>query len=270
MKLRSFLNTLALTTILATASTIGLPNQKPEAAQAGKFDLPKIKVPKIELPTRPKISDYMPSSNYTIIGEWGNSRVYAEKSFSGSKQQALGHIFSLLQGLLYVYANEMPEVRKCISMNSSENNVLDKLQIFDENSRNPMISKKRTSKFILINREYTNTNKLGQASVGIAVNNGDYEITLNARHFGSLPSEASTNQWTDEGRKTQELFAGVVFHEMLHNLGYEHRPDVDTKNNNVAGNFVYEAGWCVARRGAKKIPGNFGLAGNRSTDFYVD
>jgi hypothetical protein len=62
---------------------------------------------------------------------------------------------------------------------------------------------------------------------------------------------------------------------MLHNLGHEH-PSISPSGRNienVAGTFVYEAGWCVARRGGNKTPGTFGLTGEANTPwngFYVD
>ena len=99
--------------------------------------------------------------------------------------------------------------------------------------------------------------------------------------FPALVKEASSNNWTSQGRDEQHRLVGTIVHELFHNFGYKHPKYVDHNVNgtgmtSVAGNFVYEAGWCVARRGTTdKQPGMFGLVGfstpeEHRAEFFVD
>lgn len=108
---------------------------------------------------------------------------------------------------------------------------------------------------LYINKIEKENRVLGQAVVGIDPYKSDFNISLNAYNLSS-------------GRFPQETtWAGVIVHELLHNWNYSHAKNVDPKKpEQVAGNFVYESGWCVAREGRDKLPGAFGLTGNGFSD----
>ena len=67
----------------------------------------------------------------------------------------------------------------------------------------------------------------------------DFEINLNVRNFSNYPSP---NVW-----------AGVILHEMLHNVGYDHPAIVNKNFAPNDGNFVYETGYCTNGEGTKSI-----------------
>lgn len=77
---------------------------------------------------------------------------------------------------------------------------------------------------------------LGLAGVNIyAINNQILEISLNGKFIGAGSSyPSSTNK---------DVWAGVIGHEILHNLGWEHGAD-------NTGSYIGEYGRCIERNGA--------------------
>jgi hypothetical protein len=81
---------------------------------------------------------------------------------------------------------------------------------------------------------------LGQASVPKKIgSNYDYIIELNSNKF---PKYTSPTLW-----------AGVIAHEILHSYGYSHPDIVDNDFAPIAGNFVYETGYCVNGEGSRTM-----------------
>lgn len=99
--------------------------------------------------------------------------------------------------------------------------------------------------YLYINKFDENNSTLGRAPVGIKVYEKDLEIALNSRNLSKFSSD--------------QLWAGVIIHEILHNWDYTH-PEVQNGNfSRIPGNFVYEVGWCVSRDGLNKEPGSLSL-----------
>jgi hypothetical protein len=63
----------------------------------------------------------------------------------------------------------------------------------------------------------------------------DFIIELNTNKFSKFTS--------------QNLWAGVIVHEMLHNVGYDHPDIVNGNFDPIIGNFVYETGYCANGEG---------------------
>jgi hypothetical protein len=81
---------------------------------------------------------------------------------------------------------------------------------------------------------------LGKAGVNIYNLNKLLEISLNGKFIGSgseYPKSTDANVW-----------AGVIAHEILHNLGWEH-------GSNDSGTYIREYGDCVERNGGDKALG---------------
>jgi hypothetical protein len=118
---------------------------------------------------------------------------------------------------------------------------------------------KRPRTELVIRRYSKDDNTLGRASVGIidssTTKRNDFDIALNANQISDLD---------------ENTLAGVVVHEVLHNWGYRHtRYSASKEDEDRRGNFVYEAGWCVAREGNDKQPGSLSLTGDDG-EFFVD
>lgn len=119
---------------------------------------------------------------------------------------------------------------------------------------------------VYISKMYEENNVLGEATLGLTIQQPnkrakDFALSLNAYNLSN--PRLNKNTW-----------AGVIVHEILHNWNYDHVDNVvinsETNQTNVAGNFVYESGWCVAREGRDKEPGTFGLTGSGGADVFVD
>ncbi|MEG3934768.1 hypothetical protein QT990_26545 [Microcoleus sp. T3_B1] len=119
---------------------------------------------------------------------------------------------------------------------------------------------------VYISKMYEENKILGQAILGLTIQQPnerakDFALSLNAYNLSN--PRFNKNTW-----------AGVIVHEILHNWNYDHVDNVvinsETNQTNVAGNFVYESGWCVAREGRDKEPGTFGLTGSGGADVFVD
>jgi hypothetical protein len=107
---------------------------------------------------------------------------------------------------------------------------------------------------LFINREFqSNIGRSGWAYVGTNIRNEGYQITLNMANFPFVPG----GNWNTEAGKriarqnvdTSKKMAGVILHEILHNVGYNH-PDVVNGNfNPVEGTVPYVAQWCLVSLG---------------------
>lgn len=116
---------------------------------------------------------------------------------------------------------------------------------------------------VYISKFYEENRVLGRATVGLIIQQPnkkakDFHVKLNAYNLS---------------RYDVNTLAGVIVHELLHNWNHSHVDNVEidpqTGKTNVAGNFVYESGWCVAREGRDKQAGSFGLTGGVA-DVFVD
>jgi hypothetical protein len=105
-----------------------------------------------------------------------------------------------------------------------------------------------------------NTIALGHAKVGFLKDRSYYLIGINVKALVPL-----------ERQDAVDKFSGTIIHEMLHNMGYTHDEyNPETKGENMRGNLVYEAGWCVSRLGEDKNPGSLSLTGSSGSEFHVD
>jgi len=222
-------------------------------------------------------------TNYSQAGVIGKTAIWIDDRFTQGERGALGFmIWQLKRGLFNIgYGEERlaGPASSCIVDYSNASNTKARLDEFSRaiNEQRMLTPQHWTQRRLYINRYFNNSNdELGNAYLGrgsFVVE--DFVINLNAAKFQRIAS-FSGRQLIEAlrggaGSDTLNTFAGVILHEMLHNLGHSH-PDVSISNMNPAiGNFVYEAGWCVARNGAPKTPGTLGLTGSGpSSGFFID
>jgi hypothetical protein len=93
----------------------------------------------------------------------------------------------------------------------------------------------------------------GDAPVGTDIRNEGYRIRLNMANFSFVPGgNGNTESGTKIARQntdTSKKMGAVIFHEVLHNVGYDHN---DVKNgdfNPVEGSVPYVAQWCFVSFG---------------------
>jgi len=108
--------------------------------------------------------------------------------------------------------------------------------------------------------QFTHDRYLGLGLLGIINFNSPKDVDFKIELNSTMIPQYSEN-----------VIAGIIVHEILHNWGYQHSR-YDTTNNweDARGNFVYEVGWCVTREGKDKPPGSVGLTGEAAGEFFVD
>lgn len=87
---------------------------------------------------------------------------------------------------------------------------------------------------------------MGRAPVGIDWQGNGLRIKLNSHALRR--SETSSYQ----------AWGGIILHEIMHNLGYEH-PEWRKGPQDVVGSLIYETGWCMTRNGQNKPPNSLTL-----------
>lgn len=91
--------------------------------------------------------------------------------------------------------------------------------------------------YLYIDKFHEEDNVMGRAPLGIDVSKQDLSIGLNA--YNLYHRNVDDNVW-----------AGIIVHEILHNWGYNHTNRLE----DTPSNFSYETGWCVERQGKDKLP----------------
>ena len=126
--------------------------------------------------------------------------------------------------------------------------------------------------YVFIKRENNAaTKELGRAPIGYTDHTGNFLMTLNIAQFQDVVANPFARTGTSAAIDRQRrALQNTLVHEMLHSMGEDHPENVIVNANrstNVAGNFVYEAGWCIERAGATKQFGQFGLTNNEHGSF---
>jgi hypothetical protein len=138
---------------------------------------------------------------------------------------------------------------------------------------------------LFINRVFDNNKKwAGLAGLGTDIRNEGYQITLNMAKFSQFIPGGGW--WSEEGSAimgqnmaTGIKMGGIILHEILHNIGYDHGEVINGNFDPVEGSVPYVAQWCFASAGdhgsarTLRAAGRTWLTGSESwTDpaFYAD
>ena len=194
--------------------------------------------------------------------------VYFSSSFTQEEINFMSHVMTIVSGKAsYTYKDKfMSCVNKFTNKNSPDNSFLDKTPI------RIIYSHIASARRIYFQKTINAPERtLANAELDLNRNNRDfYLININSIHLHPYSdfSKLSIRQKSLFMRGA-DIMAGVVVHEMLHNLGYDHNQYSQTENdNNRIGNFVYEAGWCVGRGYKDKPQGTLGLTD--PSNYHVD
>jgi hypothetical protein len=232
-------------------------------------------------------------TSYVQRGVLGKTAILVDSRFSQRESDAVAAMIMKMKSSLFRvgYGEDRLQgvARSCTMNYSSASNTRERLDEFARLINEPrMLTPQHwRQRRLYIIRYYSDSNpELANAYLGRGtISADDFEIKLNAAKFQNLIINGvkfrnlismSNDQFVQAikggaGSDTISIFAGAIFHEMLHNVGHDH-PGVSESNMKPAiGNFVYEAGWCVARGGTPKTPGTLGLTWSGvSSGFFVD
>jgi hypothetical protein len=219
---------------------------------------------------------------------------FISKSFSGSELKKIVDSLFFLNGFL---APTVPTVRSCIERYANKDLVTERpvtisvgaLSRQDTVTPNGSVSAFWDNWTIAVNGRQTQRTNISKQSVYIekySIESNEmghatfinwryndspqepFRIFLNAYNLNK--SQARTDN-AGNGITDQFVWAEIIFHELLHNMGYNHADVLDGNFQPVVGNFVYEAGWCVKRAGRTRPSGDFGLTSSGDSDgLFVD
>jgi hypothetical protein len=185
--------------------------------------------------------------NWILVG----TRMYLSSSFTPEERDFMSEISTRFDARTAdAYSSEFVTcVTNYTNTATPDNDMLNRLSV------NSIFSQLRSRRFIYVQKitdpEVLKKDPLGYAPVGL---NTDYFL------MGINPAVTTLDK---------ERMAGTLVHEMLHNLGYRHIVFSKTQDNaDRLGNFVYEAGWCVAREYSDKPKGTLGLTD--PSNYHVD
>lgn len=185
--------------------------------------------------------------NWILVG----TRMYLSSSFTPEERNFMSEILTRFDDRTSdAYSSSFVAcTANYTNADTPDNAMLNRLSV------NSIFSQLRSRKFIYVqkitNPKELEDNPLARASLG-----------LETDYFSMKINPAVTTL-------DKERMAGTLVHEMLHNLGYSHSRYSKTKDDaDRLGNFVYEAGWCVAREYSDKPRGTLGLTD--PSNYHVD
>jgi hypothetical protein len=254
MKLKSF-KLFSICTSVAVFITSQIPTLP---AKSGIFDgLHRRMIPS---PTLPK------DGGTTWIPDQPNNLTSVYFSSSYTKEEINYMTWVLTRLVSRAHAGNRASFYSCVAKfvngNSPDNRSLRLSEIYSQLSSVKRIYLQKT-----INAPQRT---LANAQLGSNPNNSKFFlININPIYLHSFSSEMSDVSRARTFVEDQEVMAGVLVHEMLHNLGYDHSEYSKTgKDIDRIGNFVYEAGWCIARKYKDKPAGTLGLTD--ASNYHVD
>jgi hypothetical protein len=188
-------------------------------------------------------------SRIFVVGD-----LYVDSTFTQSQKDIIAKAYKLAKDRL-----GLPLVRECADSNSNK----DKADVFYKvgNSRSTTVRISRIwDEPDVVGKGYINIVKTYRPSggaTGIRIPAGfeeDFIIALNSDYIG--------NQSLWKGFSSPDYWAGVITHEMLHNLGLRHP-------NGYEGSYIEVYGDCVWHNGVLPARRTFSLNDNESEPTWI-
>jgi hypothetical protein len=158
-------------------------------------------------------------------------KLYVDRRFSDIEKTRINESYQYLASTI-----TNPDFASCIDTQSKRwISIVGPISSVSTEFLHPILTSKGNLYISKINKKNNNT---GETPLEIFTkhNTDNFKLAINTQYYFS------------SAKSDKYLRANTIFHEMIHNEGFDHiKITPTTKDKDVWGDAMYEAGWCVLR-----------------------